>query len=98
MTLHHATELAFAGVVYLVRLLGEFFVSSVLVDLFRDGAKALYRRMRPPPVTGLEGLEKEAERRRARVWAEVLAEAHSRPPERPAPDPHLLKLSRVPTP
>ena len=98
MTFHHATELAFAGAVYVVRRLGDFLVSSILVDLLSDGARALYRRMRPPPVTGLEGLEEEAERRRARVWAEVLAEAHSRSPERPDPDPHLLKLSRVPAP
>jgi hypothetical protein len=32
------------------------------------------------------------------VWAEILVEAGSRTPERVDRDPHVLKLSRIPTP
>jgi hypothetical protein len=32
------------------------------------------------------------------AWTEILIEARSRTPERADPDPHVLKLSRIPAP
>ena len=102
MTLHAAAELAVAGgIVVLSWLLSavlRFFVGGLLRVLAELLLKPLLRRLRPPLLTGLEGLEKEAEERQRRYWAEVLAEARSRTPEWPDPDPHLLKLSRIPAP
>jgi hypothetical protein len=102
MTLHHAAELAVAGgVVVLSWLLSAVLrslVGGLLHALARPLLNPLLRRLRPPLLTGLEGLEKDAEERERRFWAEILAEARSRTPVRPDPDPHLLKLSRIPAP
>lgn len=101
MTLHHAAELGLAGVVFMIKAVGwclREMVGSALGEALGELVKALYRRLRPPGLTGFEGLERKADARGRALWAEVLAEARARTPERPDPDPHVLKLSRIPTP
>jgi hypothetical protein len=58
-------------------------------ELVRDVRRR--RRRRSP-----EELQRTAELES--TWAEIQREAHARTPERADPDPHVLKLSRVPAP
>ena len=97
MTLHHATEIAAAGAVGILKLLGSGLaemLGDALVEGVAELVKAPFRRGRSP--RKLTGLERDAEERRIQFWSEVLTEARRRTSEQPDPDPHHLKLPRVP--
>lgn len=99
MTLHHPMELAVAGVVCVGKMLGSILgemVGDIIAEGILDLVKAPFRRgkrTREPT-----NPEREAEDRRPKLWAEVLAEARSHPPNRSEPAPHALKLPEAPTP
>ena len=83
MTLHHPMELAVAGVVCVGKMLGSILgemVGDIIAEGILDLVKAPFRRgkrTREPT-----NPEREAEDRRPKLWAEVLAEARSHPPNR----------------
>uniref|UniRef100_UPI00397E5649 hypothetical protein n=1 Tax=Salmonella sp. SAL4432 TaxID=3159887 RepID=UPI00397E5649 len=68
-------------------------VAEILGEAVLELGKAPFRRKKKPVEP-----ERGAEERRADSLAEVLAEARARTPDRPDPDPHILKLPRAPTP
>ena len=96
MAAHHVVELVVSGVVCGGKLilwgvgetLGEAIVEGVL-ELVKAPFRRRNKRVEP---------EREAKGRRSDDWAVAVAEARAQTPERPAPDPHILKLRRIPTP